>query len=124
MLVERIEGFCAEDEWKRAYREINEMEEQLVNFGTVIFKFWIHIDRQEQLSRFKARESNLYKNWKISDEDWRNRKKWNQYKIAIDEMLLRTSTGYAPWTIVEGNCKWHARIKVLKTVVDTVEKYL
>ena len=124
VLVERIEGFCAEDEWKRAYREINEMEEQLVNFGTVIFKFWIHIDRQEQLSRFKARESNLYKNWKISDEDWRNRKKWNQYKIAIDEMLLRTSTGYAPWTIVEGNCKWHARIKVLKTVVDTVEKYL
>lgn len=124
VLVERIEGFCSEDEWKRAYREINEMEEQLTNFGAIIFKFWIHIDRTEQLSRFKARESNPHKSWKIADEDWRNRKKWDQYKIAIDEILLRTSTGYAPWTIVEGNCKWHARIKVLRTVVDTVEKYL
>ena len=122
VLVERIEEFCTEDEWKRAYREINEMEEQLVNFGTVIFKFWIHIDRDEQINRFKARESNPHKSWKISNEDWRNRKKWDQYKNAIDEMLLRTSTGYAPWTIVEGNCKWYARIKVLKTIVHTLEK--
>jgi len=124
VLVERIEGFCTEEEWKRAYREINEMEEQLVNFESVLFKFWIHIDPDEQLKRFKARESNPHKKWKISDEDWRNRKKWDQYKIAIDEMLLRTSTVYAPWTIVEGNCKWYARIKVLKTVVETLEKYL
>lgn len=124
VLVERIEGYCTENEWKRAYREINEMEEQLVNFGTVIFKFWIHIDRDEQLNRFKRRENNPHKNWKIADEDWRNRKKWNQYKNSIDEMLLRTSTGYAPWTIIEGNCKWYARIKVQKTIMNTLEKHL
>lgn len=124
VLVERVEGFCAEEEWKRAYREINEMEEQLTNFGTVVIKFWVQIDEDEQLKRFKARQDDSHKNWKITDEDWRNREKWDQYKMAVDEMLFRTSTSYAPWTIVESNCKWYARIKALKTVIKAVEKQL
>ena len=121
VLVERVEGFCTETEWKRAYREINEMEIHLTNFGTIVFKFWIHIDKDEQLARFKAREQIEYKRWKMTEEDWRNREKWDLYKIAVEEMLFRTSTPYAPWTIVESNCKWHARIKVLKTIIRTIE---
>ncbi|MDP8217736.1 MAG: hypothetical protein P9M03_03310 [Candidatus Theseobacter exili] len=124
VLVERVEGYCSQNEWKRSYREINEMEEQLTNFGTVLIKFWIHISAEEQLSRFKAREATPHKQWKITDEDWRNRKKWNQYKTAIDEMLFRTSTTYSPWTIVEANSKFYARIKTLKTVVETLEKHI
>ena len=121
VLVERVEGFCTETEWKRAYREINEMEKHLTNFGTIVFKFWIHIDKDEQLARFKAREQIEYKRWKMTEEDWRNREKWDLYKLAVEEMLFRTSTPYAPWTIVESNCKWYARIKVLKTVIRTIE---
>ena len=124
VMVERIEGFCTETEWKRAYREINEMEEHLVNFGTVLIKFWLHIDKEEQLRRFEERKNNKYKTWKINDEDWRNRDKWTQYKTAVDTMLFRTSTPYAPWTIIEGNCKLYARIKALKTVVTQVERQL
>lgn len=124
VLVERIEGFCTEEEWKRGYREINEMEEQLANFGTVLIKFWLQIDRDEQLKRFEARQNTPYKQWKITEEDWRNREKWEQYKTAVDEMLFRTSTAYAPWTIVESNCKWYARIKTLKTVIDRIERHL
>lgn len=124
VLVERIEGFCREEEWKRGYREINEMEEQLANFGTVLIKFWLQIDKDEQLKRFEARQNTPYKQWKITEEDWRNREKWEQYKTAVDEMLFRTSTAYAPWTIVESNCKWYARIKTLKTVIDRIEKHL
>ncbi len=118
VMVERIEGFCTEEEWKRAYREINHFERQLVDFGTILFKFWIHIGRDEQLRRFEGRKETAYKAWKLTDEDWRNRERWNQYQQAVDEMLLKTSTLTAPWTIVEGNCKWYARIKVLKTLVD------
>lgn len=124
VLVERVEGFCREDEWRRAYREINEMEEQLVNFGTALFKFWLEISKDEQLGRFQARQGDSHKQWKITEEDWRNREKWDQNKAAVDEMLHRTSTSYAPWTIVEANCKWHARIKTLKTVVAELEKRL
>ncbi len=124
VLVERVEGFCREDEWKRAYGEINEMEEQWVHFGTVISKFWLHIDSEEQLRRFEAREVTSHKQWKITQDDWRNRDKWDQYKAAVDEMLLRTSTPYAPWTIVEANSKLYARIKVLKTVVHSIEARL
>ncbi|UCF63614.1 MAG: phosphate--AMP phosphotransferase [bacterium] len=124
VLVERIEGFCSEAEWRRAYQEINEMEEQLTNFGTILIKFWLHIDKDEQLRRFKEREKIPYKNWKITEEDWRNREKWDQYEAAIDEMLQRTSTLYAPWTIVESNCKWYARIKTLSTVINTIEHRL
>lgn len=122
VMVERIERFCSEEEWKRAFREINEMEEQLVNFDTVLIKFWVQIDKEEQLNRFNARKEDPHKDWKITDEDWRNREKWDVYKQAVDEMLYRTSTVYAPWTIVESNCKWFARIKALKTVINEIEK--
>jgi polyphosphate:AMP phosphotransferase len=124
VMVERIEGFCTENEWKRAYREINEMEEHLTNNGTVLIKFWLHIDPDEQLKRFKEREKMPWKNWKITEEDWRNREKWDLYKEAVNEMLYRTSTLHAPWTIVESNCKWFARIKTLSTVVEQIEKRL
>jgi polyphosphate kinase 2 (PPK2 family) len=123
-LVERVEGFCTEDEWKRAYREINEMEEQLTNFGTVLIKFWLQISKEEQRARFTDRKKTPHKRWKITDEDWRNREKWDEYRFAVDEMLYRTSTPPAPWTVVEANCKWYARIKVLKTVIDAIEKKL
>jgi polyphosphate kinase 2 (PPK2 family) len=123
-LVERVEGFCTETEWRRAYGEINEMEEQFASFGAHIVKFWLHIDKDEQLRRFKAREEEPHKRWKITPEDWKNREKWDAYKIAVDEMLRRTSTPHAPWTIVESNSKWYARVKVLKTVVGGLEKRL
>lgn len=118
VMVERIEGFCTEDEWKRAYREINRFERQLVDFGTILFKFWIHISDQEQLRRFEARKATPHKAWKLTDEDWRNRDRWGEYEVAVNDMLRKTSTLTAPWTIVEGDCKWYARIKVLKTLVD------
>ena len=118
VMVERIEGFCTEEERKRAYREINHFERQLVDFGTILFKFYIHISEDEQLRRFREREHTAYKAWKLTDEDWRNRAKWGEYAEAVNEMFLRTSTLTAPWTVVEGNCKWYARIKVLKTLVE------
>lgn len=124
VLVERVEGFASPDEWKRAYKEINEMEEQWANFGTAIVKFWTHISQDEQLRRFEERQRNPLKQWKITDEDWRNREKWDQYKAAVDEMLYRTSTPYAPWTIIEGNCKLYARIKALSTVEKAIEDRL
>lgn len=121
VMVERIEGFCREEEWKRAYREINEMEAHMANGGAVIIKFWLHIDKDEQMRRFKERQQNPAKQWKITQEDWRNREKWEQYEVAVNEMLVRTSTTYAPWVVVEGNCKYYARVKVLKTVVEALE---
>ncbi len=121
VMVERVEGFCTEEEWNRAYREINEFERQLADFGTAIVKFWLHIDQEEQLRRFQARKQDPYKNWKITDEDWRNREKWDRYRIAVVDMLQRTSTTYAPWTILEANCKLHARIKALRTVAEVLE---
>ncbi len=122
VLVERVENLCQRADWERSYNEINEMEEQIVNSGAVLVKFWLHIDKDEQLKRFQARAENPEKSWKITDEDWRNREKWDQYKNAIDEMLYRTSTTYAPWTIVEANDKNYARIKVMKTVINAMEK--
>jgi len=124
VLVERIEGFCTEAEWKRAFREINDLERQLVDFGTIVFKFWIHISREEQLSRFQERAKIDIKQWKLTDEDWRNRAKWAQYLETVDEMLVKTSTLRAPWTIIEGNCKRHARVKTLKTLVDNLSEAL
>jgi polyphosphate kinase 2 (PPK2 family) len=124
VMVERVEGFCAEDEWKRAYREINEFERQLADFGTAIVKFWLHIDRDEQLRRFQARQENPYKKWKITDEDWRNREKWDRYRTAVVDMLQRTSTTYAPWTILEANCKLYARTKALDTVAKVLQSAL
>ena len=122
VMVERIEGFCTEDEWRRAYREINDVEAHLVHSGAVVLKFWIHIDKDEQERRFNDRMKNPEKQWKITDEDWRNREKWDQYEEAVNEMLERTSTKDAPWIVVEGNSKYYARIKVLETVVDALEK--
>lgn len=124
VMVERIEGFCSTQEWQRAYKEINDMESDLVNSGAVVLKFWLQIDKDEQEKRFKERQANPEKQWKITDEDWRNREKWDQYEEAVDEMLIRTSTPKAPWIVVEGNCKYYARIKVLQSVVDALEKRL
>lgn len=121
VMVERIEGFCSEAEWKRAYQEINDMEAHMANFNTVTLKFWLHIDKDEQERRFKERTETPSKQWKITDEDWRNREKWDQYEEAVNEMLVRTSTTYAPWIVVEGNCKYYARVKILETVVDAIE---
>lgn len=124
VMVERIEGFCTEAEWKRAYREINEFERQLVDFGMIVTKFWIHISPEEQLRRFEARRDTPYKAWKLTEEDWRNRAKWDAYTEAVNDMLLRTSTATAPWTIVEGNDKWFARVKTLRTLVEVLSKEL
>ena len=124
VMVERIEGFCTKEEWQRAYKEINDMEKDLHDAGAVVIKFWMHIDKDEQERRFRERQENPEKQWKITDEDWRNREKWDQYEDAVNEMLLRTSTDYAPWVVVEGNDKYYARVKVLKTVVDAIEERL
>ena len=124
VMVERLEGFCTEEEWKRAYREINEFERQLVDFGTILVKFWIHISQEEQLRRFEFRQETPYKAWKLTDEDWRNRQKWDLYEKAINDMILKTSTLTAPWTIVEGNCKWYARVKALRTLVEVLSEEL
>lgn len=122
VMVERIEGFCTRREWKRAYQEINEMESHLVNSGAVVLKFWLHIDKEEQERRFRDRENDPARRWKITDEDWRNRAKWDAYEEAVNEMLVRTSTTWAPWTIVEGNNKYYARVRVLETVVNALEQ--
>ena len=124
VMVERIEGFCTTGEWQRAYKEINDMERDLYDAGAIVLKFWMQIDKDEQERRFKARQENPEKQWKITDEDWRNREKWDQYEEAVNEMLIRTSTPHAPWVVVEGNDKYYARIKVLETVVRAIEKRL
>ncbi|MBR6115316.1 MAG: polyphosphate:AMP phosphotransferase [Oscillospiraceae bacterium] len=122
VMVERIEGFCSEDDWKRAYGEINEFEKELTDWGTVVLKFWIHIDPDTQLERFNARQNTPEKQWKITDEDWRNREKWPQYEQAVEEMLQKTSTEYAPWYIIESVDKKYARIRTLQIVTDALER--
>jgi polyphosphate:AMP phosphotransferase len=124
VLVERVEGFAKESEWRRSYSEINEFEEELVESGSILLKFWLQVSDEEQLRRFKDREATPYKQYKITDEDWRNREKWPQYKAAVNEMVARTSTEYAPWTLVEGDDKPYARIKVLRTVCDKLRETL
>lgn len=124
VLVERVEGFAKEVEWKRAYREINDFERGLTDAGIILTKFWLHIDKNEQLKRFEDRQSKPYKRWKITDEDWRNREKWDQYVEAVEDMLVKTSTLAAPWTVVEANFKWFARVKCLETLVRTLSKAL
>lgn len=124
VMVERIEGFAKDYEWQRAYDEIKDMEAQWAEHGFAIAKFWLQIDKDEQLRRFTERQNDPMKQWKITDEDWRNRDKWDAYEQAVNEMLVRTDTSYAPWTVVEGNNKYYARLKVLKTVVDMFEKKL
>ncbi|MGK7932232.1 MAG: polyphosphate:AMP phosphotransferase [Microcystaceae cyanobacterium] len=124
VLVERIEGFASEAEWRRAYKEINEFEAQLTTAGYVIVKFWLHISPEEQLRRFEERKQNLFKQYKLTDEDWRNREKWPSYSVAINQTVARTSTPAAPWTVVPGNNKQFARVYVLKTVIDAVKAQL
>ena len=124
VLVERVEGFCSEDEWKRAYREINEFEAHQRSFGMVIAKFWLHVSKEEQLRRFKERERDPFRSYKLTEEDWRNRARWDQYAAAVEEMLARTSTSHAPWTVVEADDKYYARVKVVKTLADAIEKAL
>jgi polyphosphate:AMP phosphotransferase len=124
VLVERVEGFATEPEWRRAYTEINEFENQLVDAGIALVKYWLHITPEEQLRRFKAREKERYKQWKLTDEDWRNRAKWGDYERAVNEMVERTSTRLSPWTLVEADDKYFARLKVLKTACRAVEMAL
>ena len=122
VMVERIEGFCSENDWQRAYNEINEFEKELTDWGAVVIKFWVQIDKRTQLKRFKERQATPEKQWKITDEDWRNREKWNQYESAIDEMIQKTSTEFAPWYILESVDKKYARIKALEIVIERLEK--
>jgi len=124
VLVERVEGFAAEADWSRAYHEINEFEEQLAEYGIVVNKFWVHISQDEQLRRFKERQTVAYKQYKITDEDWRNRQKWDAYKLVVNELVTRCSTEYAPWTLVAGNDKKFARVQILKTIVQRLEEAL
>ncbi len=124
VLVERVEGFASEQEWQRAYSEIVNFEEALVDHGIILLKFWLHIDKDEQLRRFKEREQVSYKQYKITEEDYRNREKWDDYQWAVNEMIARTSTSRAPWIMVEGNDKYYARIKVLKAYCERMEKML
>jgi polyphosphate kinase 2 (PPK2 family) len=122
VLVERLEGFCSEEEWRRAFREINEFEAQQTGFGMVVVKFWLHVSREEQLRRFRDRERDPFRSHKLTPEDWRNRARWDEYARAVEEMLARTSTSAAPWTVVEANDKYYARVKVVKTLADAVER--
>ena len=124
VMVERLEGFCSENDWKRAYNEINEFEKELHDWGAVIIKFWVQIDKDTQLERFNERQNTPQKQWKITDEDWRNREKWDQYEDAVNEMIQKTSTTYAPWHILESVDKRYARIKALKIVIEELEKAL
>ena len=124
VLVERVEGFCKEADWMRAYTEINDFEGALLRHGVVVAKFWLAIGKDEQFRRFKAREKIAFKRFKITEEDWRNRKKWDDYELAVCDMVDRTSTALAPWTLVEANNKYHARVKVLKTLTRALEEAL
>ena len=124
VLVERVEGFCSEADWQRAYSEINDFEDQLVRSRSLLLKFWLSISQEEQLRRFEERQATPFKRFKITDEDWRNREKWPLYESAICDMLERTSTEIAPWTIVESENKYFGRIKILKTLVQRLEDEL
>jgi polyphosphate:AMP phosphotransferase len=124
VLVERVEGFCDEADWMRAYHEINEFEEQMVESGAIVLKFWLSITAEEQLKRFREREKVAYKRHKITQEDWRNRKKWPKYERAVCDMIERTSTVHAPWNLVPANDKKFARVMVLQTIADVIEEKL
>lgn len=121
VLVERVEDLASEEEWRRAYAEINAFEEMLVDSGIVLVKFWIHVTKDEQYKRFKLREETPHKQWKLTDEDWRNREKWDEYELAVNDIVEHTSTRVAPWNLIEGNDKRHARVKVIKTVCKSME---
>jgi AMP-polyphosphate phosphotransferase len=122
VLVERVEGFATEKEWKRAYAEINDFERMLTDDGAIIVKIYLHISKDEQLFRFKRREADPMKHWKINEEDWRNRKKWEQHNEAAEDMFEKTSTEHSPWNVLPANFKWWARIRTVKSVVDALQK--
>ncbi|HEY5792477.1 MAG TPA: UDP-galactose-lipid carrier transferase [Chthoniobacterales bacterium] len=124
VLVERVEGFATEKEWKRAYQEINEFERTLSEDNTAIVKLYLHITKDEQLARFKCREGDPYKHWKITDEDWRNRKKWDQHNEAAEDMFEKTSTEGAPWKVIPANFKWYARVETVKAVSKRVAQLI
>jgi polyphosphate kinase 2 (PPK2 family) len=124
VLVERVERFCSEADWRRAYSEINDFEQQLARHGMVVVKFWLQISKEEQLKRFEERQKIEFKQFKITEEDWRNREKWDDYELAVCDMVDHTSTDVAPWTLVEANDKYYARLKVLRTLCDRIEKAL
>lgn len=124
VLVERVEKFAAKPDWKRAYDEINMFEKLLTNDGVPVLKFFLHISKKEQAKRFKEREEDPFKKWKITPEDYRNREKWDEYEEAIDDMFEKTSTDHAPWTVVAANHKWHARVAVAEACVEQLSKAL
>ncbi|MCR5748097.1 MAG: polyphosphate:AMP phosphotransferase [Lachnospiraceae bacterium] len=124
VMVERLEGFCSENDWKRAYNEINEFEKDLTDWGAIVIKFWVQIDKDTQLERFTLRQNTPEKQWKITDEDWRNREKWDLYEKAVDEMIKKTGTGFAPWHVLESNDKKYARIKALEIIISEIKKRL
>ena len=124
VMVERLEGFCSENDWMRAYNEMNEFEKMLTDWGAIVIKFWVQIDKETQLERFTERQNTPEKQWKITDEDWRNREKWDLYETAVNEMLQKTSTSFAPWHILESNDKKYARIKALEIVIAAIEEKL
>jgi polyphosphate:AMP phosphotransferase len=124
VLVERAEGFATEGEWRRAYNEINDFENQIVDRGILLLKFWLHVSEDEQLARFKEREVSAYKHWKLTDEDWRNRERWDDYELYGHDLVQYTSTQKSPWILVEGNDKLYTRLKVIETLVDHLEERL
>lgn len=124
VLVERVENLIKENVWERAYNEINEFEYELTKSGVIVIKFWLQIDKNEQLKRFNERQNTIEKQWKITDEDWRNREKWNSYEIAVNDMISKTSTEFSPWNIIEANDKKYARTKVLKTIIDIINEWV
>ena len=124
VLVERVEGFATTAEWKRGFKEINSFERQLRDYGVILAKYWVHISREEQLRRFEERKAIGYKEWKLTEEDWRNREKWGAYEEAVEEMLVKTSTRSSPWCLVEGNDKYWARAKVLSKLVEILSSEL
>ena len=121
VLVERVEGFAEKAQWKRAYREINDFERALCDDGMILVKLWLHVSEEEQLKRFEARAQDPLKSWKLTDEDWRNRGRRAEYEAAIEEMVEKTSTEWAPWSLVPAESKRYARVAVLNTVIDAIE---
>ena len=124
VLVERVERFAPDAEWQRAYQEINEFESHQASFGMVVCKFWLQITPEEQLRRFRRRELDPFRQYKLTDEDWRNRAKIPEYTRAVEDMVMRTSTPHAPWTVIEANDKYYARLKVVETTVEYIENRL
>ncbi len=124
VLVERVEGLCSPSDWMRAYQEINDFEAQLLRHGPIVVKFWLQLSKEEQLRRFRAREHTPFKRFKITPEDWQHRKQWNDYEAAVADMIDRTSTEIAPWTLVETEDKYYGRVKILRTLVKTLQAAL